>query len=328
MKAGNLHSARLHRGGRRDIKGIAAILRGLCIFFALLFLTPALLACSSGTEDIIVLEDKSGGKQNGKSNGNSDRSDGKSSAATDGHHYILNKQSMKMHLPSCSTVLRIGEGNREERFDSYDALLEEGYTPCVFCLKTPPEKEKEEPVSSETNASGNHTVSIYKIDPMSKKIHTGNCARGAASVTTTDSVKSLWIKGYTPCSRCLGNISDVISGEEGGDSFSKPEPEPEPEPTPVPEPVPTPEPEPTPEPVPAPEPEPVPAPVPTPEPEPTPDPDNEDVTYILNTSTKKFHLSGCSSAAKIADKNRSESHSSADELKEKGYSPCKICKPA
>lgn len=145
MKAGNLHSARLHRGGRRDIKGIAAILRGLCIFFALLFLTPALLACSSGTEDIIVLEDKSGGKQNGKSNGNSDRSDGKSSAATDGHHYILNKQSMKMHLPSCSTVLRIVEGNREERFDSYDALLEEGYTPCVFCLKTPPEKEKEEP---------------------------------------------------------------------------------------------------------------------------------------------------------------------------------------
>ena len=132
----------------------------------------------------------------------------------------------------------------------------------------------------------------------------------------------------------MGSLSDVISGEEGGDPLPEPDPEPDPvptpepeptpEPTPVPEPIPTPEPEPTPEPAPEPEPEPT----PSPEPEPTPDPDPEEVTYILNTSTKKFHLPGCSSTAKIADKNRSESHSSADELIAKGYSPCKICKPA
>ena len=348
MKSENPLSARLHIGDGRHTRGIAAILRGLCIFIALLFLTPALLACSSKTDDIIVLENKNDGKQNGKANGTSDRSDGENGAAADGRHYILNTQSRKIHLPSCSAVLRMGEENREERFDFYDTLLEEGYIPCISCLKEPPEKEKEgessdyassDPVSPGGNPSGEKdadpTAPVYKIDPLSKKIHKGDCAAaGAASVTTIDSVKSLWIKGYAPCSRCMGSLSDVISGEEGGDPLPEPDPEPDPvptpepeptpEPTPVPEPIPTPEPEPTPEPAPEPEPEPT----PSPEPEPTPDPDPEEVTYILNTSTKKFHLPGCSSTAKIADKNRSESHSSADELIAKGYSPCKICKPA
>lgn len=53
----------------------------------------------------------------------------------------------------------------------------------------------------------------------------------------------------------------------------------------------------------------------------------EDVTYILNTNTKKFHLPDCESAAQIKDKNRQEYTGTREELIEEGYSPCKICNP-
>lgn len=49
--------------------------------------------------------------------------------------------------------------------------------------------------------------------------------------------------------------------------------------------------------------------------------------YILNTNTKKFHLPGCKSAAKIADKNRKEYSGSRQDLINQGYDPCKNCNP-
>ena len=54
---------------------------------------------------------------------------------------------------------------------------------------------------------------------------------------------------------------------------------------------------------------------------------NEGVTYILNTSTKKFHYPDCASAKKIADKNRAETTKSREELIAEGYSPCGNCDP-
>lgn len=53
----------------------------------------------------------------------------------------------------------------------------------------------------------------------------------------------------------------------------------------------------------------------------------EGVTYILNTNTRKFHLPGCESVARIKDKNRQEYTGTREELIEEGYSPCKICNP-
>ena len=50
-------------------------------------------------------------------------------------------------------------------------------------------------------------------------------------------------------------------------------------------------------------------------------------TYILNTNTKKFHLSSCSSAAKISETNRKEYTASREEIIAEGYDPCKICNP-
>ena len=55
--------------------------------------------------------------------------------------------------------------------------------------------------------------------------------------------------------------------------------------------------------------------------------DNYSYTYILNTNTKKFHHSHCSSAKRISDKNRSTYTGSRDVLISQGYSPCANCNP-
>lgn len=51
------------------------------------------------------------------------------------------------------------------------------------------------------------------------------------------------------------------------------------------------------------------------------------LTYILNTSSHKFHLPECSGAAKISSENRKEFTGNRDELIEEGYSPCGSCNP-
>lgn len=55
--------------------------------------------------------------------------------------------------------------------------------------------------------------------------------------------------------------------------------------------------------------------------------DNEAVTYILNTSSKKFHLADCSGASKISPQNRKEFFGSRNELIKEGYSACGTCNP-
>ena len=54
---------------------------------------------------------------------------------------------------------------------------------------------------------------------------------------------------------------------------------------------------------------------------------SESATYTLNTNTKKFHYPDCSSAAKIADKNRASYTGTRDGIISQGYSPCGNCKP-
>ncbi len=49
--------------------------------------------------------------------------------------------------------------------------------------------------------------------------------------------------------------------------------------------------------------------------------------YVLNTNTKKFHYSSCSSAKKISDANRQEFSGTREELIAMGYSPCGNCHP-
>lgn len=50
-------------------------------------------------------------------------------------------------------------------------------------------------------------------------------------------------------------------------------------------------------------------------------------TYVLNTSTKKFHYPSCSDVDKIAPKNYSTFSGTHSQAVAKGYSPCKHCNP-
>ena len=49
--------------------------------------------------------------------------------------------------------------------------------------------------------------------------------------------------------------------------------------------------------------------------------------WILNTNTKKVHVPTCNSVKQMKEKNKKESNLSPEELKEKGYEPCKNCNP-
>lgn len=50
-------------------------------------------------------------------------------------------------------------------------------------------------------------------------------------------------------------------------------------------------------------------------------------SYVLNTSSMKFHLPSCSSVDTISDKNREDYTGTKDELINQGYQPCKRCNP-
>lgn len=103
---------------------------------------------------------------------------------------------------------------------------------------------------------------------------------------------------------------------------TEPEPvviETEPETTPIVETEPMPETTPETEPVP----EPAPVVVET---EPAPEIPQE-ITYVLNTNTKKFHLPGCASVKKIKEKNYKAFTGTREEAIAQGYDPCKNCKP-
>ena len=50
-------------------------------------------------------------------------------------------------------------------------------------------------------------------------------------------------------------------------------------------------------------------------------------TYVLNTSSKKFHLPECSGAEKISESNRQDYTGSREILIAQGYAPCGQCKP-
>ncbi|MDO4175025.1 MAG: DNA/RNA non-specific endonuclease [Eubacteriales bacterium] len=54
---------------------------------------------------------------------------------------------------------------------------------------------------------------------------------------------------------------------------------------------------------------------------------SQEITYILNTSSKKFHKPDCSGAKNIHDKNREEYSGTREELVQSGYTPCGTCKP-
>ena len=58
-----------------------------------------------------------------------------------------------------------------------------------------------------------------------------------------------------------------------------------------------------------------------------PEQQNTEATYVLNTSSKKFHYPHCSSVATMSPANYATSSASRDEIIAQGYEPCKNCNP-
>ena len=54
---------------------------------------------------------------------------------------------------------------------------------------------------------------------------------------------------------------------------------------------------------------------------------HKEVTYIVNTNSGKFHRPSCDSVHDMSEKNRLESTDDRETLIERGYVPCKRCKP-
>ena len=52
-----------------------------------------------------------------------------------------------------------------------------------------------------------------------------------------------------------------------------------------------------------------------------------DVTYVLNTNTKKFHYPYCGSVTSMKESNKKETNETREELINQGYKPCGSCNP-
>ena len=50
-------------------------------------------------------------------------------------------------------------------------------------------------------------------------------------------------------------------------------------------------------------------------------------TYVLNTSSKKFHTPGCSAISRMKESNKQSYSGTRDSLIAQGYTPCGLCKP-
>ena len=55
--------------------------------------------------------------------------------------------------------------------------------------------------------------------------------------------------------------------------------------------------------------------------------EEQETDYVLNTSSKKFHLPDCPSVGSMSEKNRQEYHGTREELIAQGYEPCGSCNP-
>ena len=48
--------------------------------------------------------------------------------------------------------------------------------------------------------------------------------------------------------------------------------------------------------------------------------------YVLNTTTRKFHLPGCSAVARMSERNKAYASNRSSIIRQ-GYDPCKLCHP-
>ncbi len=133
-----------------------------------------------------------------------------------------------------------------------------------------------------SNDSNTTITSKYVINKSSKKVHLSTCSSvskiAVANIQQYDgNLDELLSQGYTACTTCIGKESSdsTVSSEEPSSEESSTE--------------------------------------------------VTGATYIINSKTKKVHLSTCSGAASISAANKVEYNGSLDELLNQGYTACKTC---
>ncbi len=57
------------------------------------------------------------------------------STASDNSYFVININSKKFHLPTCSSVAKMNESNKEISRETGDNLILKGYSPCGICNK-------------------------------------------------------------------------------------------------------------------------------------------------------------------------------------------------
>lgn len=84
------------------------------------------------TGDNWVDGEQPGGNENGGGGSNTGTEAPDNTQDAD-YDYVLNTKSKKIHLPECSSVPTISEGNRANYSGSLDNLVDQGYTGCGNC---------------------------------------------------------------------------------------------------------------------------------------------------------------------------------------------------
>ena len=125
-----------------------------------------------------------------------------------GYQYILNTNTKRIHLPTCSSVTEMSEKNKQGSNASCDDLLAQGYTPCGRChpcevpaSAAPAAKSEPAPAPAQTASE------TYVLNTNTKKFHRAGCSsasdiKASNRKDTNESRDSLIAQGYSPCKRC------------------------------------------------------------------------------------------------------------------------------
>ena len=215
-----------------------------------------------------------------------------------------------------TSFLFTGDAGREEEHD----ILEAGYTLGSTVLK----------VGHHGSESSTSYVFLREVMPQAAVISVGSDnPYGHPTDAVLSRLRDADVKVYRTdmqgtviCRSDGSTVSFEVSRNADADTLASVEPNSltrtdEPAPLPTPEPAPTPRQIPVPTPVPS----------PTPVPAAVQSPASPVATYILNTSTRKFHYPSCSSVSQMSEKNKETFTGTREEAIEMGYSPCGRCKP-
>ena len=89
---------------------------------------------SQDKQDNLDKQDNSKNQDNQENQNNTGKQDEQNNADLDDLVvYILNTNTRKFHLPTCSSAIRMNENDRQEYTGDRQDLIDEGYEPCKRC---------------------------------------------------------------------------------------------------------------------------------------------------------------------------------------------------